>query len=159
MKVAVFRMGSEDFGIDITKVVEFMHSQKVYSLPELPEFLAGVITVRGEVLPLLDLRKRFSIESSNAGDLIIVVRYDDEKIGLIVDEIMEILSLGPDDITAPPKIFRGLKKKYLTGIGRHDGKVIILLNADHLLASEEKIMLKEPEEDLEEDAGNRAVTE
>lgn len=158
MKVAVFSIGKEDFGIDIARVVEFMHTQRVYTLPELPDFLTGVISVRGEVLPLLDLRKRFVIESSQAGELIII-RYDDEKIGVLVDEIKEILSLGPEEITAPPKIFKGLKKKYLTGLGRQGERIIILLNVDHLLSSEEKIILKESEEDLEEDAGTGTITE
>ena len=136
MKFAVFRIGKEDFAIDIGKVVEFLRTQRVYALPELPDFLSGVITVRGEVLPLLDLRKRFSIQSSQAEELIIIVRYDDEKIGLLVDEIKEILSLSPEEITAPPKIFKGLKEKYLTGLGKKNESVIILLNIDHLLSSD-----------------------
>jgi purine-binding chemotaxis protein CheW len=159
MKFAVFRIGKEDFAIDIGKVVEFLRTQRVYALPELPDFLSGVITVRGEVLPLLDLRKRFSIQSSQTEELIIIVRYDDEKIGLLVDEIKEILSLSPEEITAPPRIFKGLKEKYLTGLGKKDERVIILLNIDHLLSSEEKIMLKDSGEGMEENAGTGKITE
>jgi purine-binding chemotaxis protein CheW len=158
MKFAVFGIGKEDFGIDIGKVVEFLSTQRVYTLPALPDFLSGVITVRGEVLPLLDLRKRLDIQSSQMEELIIIVRYDDEKIGLLVDEIKEILALSPEEITAPPKIFKGLKGKYLTGLGKKDERIIILLNVDHLLSSEEKIMLKQSEEDLEEDAGTGKIT-
>jgi purine-binding chemotaxis protein CheW len=77
------------------------------------------------------------------------VRYDDEKIGLLVDEIREILSLSPEEITAPPKIFKGIKKKYLTGLGKKEESVIILLNIDHLLSSEEKILLKDSGEGME----------
>jgi purine-binding chemotaxis protein CheW len=149
MKFAVFRVGEEDFAVDIGKVVEFLQTQRVYTLPELPDFLSGVITVRGEVLPLLDLRKRFSLQSSQTEALIIIVRYDDEKIGLLVDEIREILSLSPEEITAPPKIFKGIKKKYLTGLGKKEESVIILLNIDHLLSSEEKILLKDSGEGME----------
>ena len=64
MKFAIFRIGQEDFGIEIDKVVEILNTQKVYTLPELPDFLSGVITVRGEVVPLLDLRRRFGIVGS-----------------------------------------------------------------------------------------------
>ena len=71
-----------------------------------------------------------------------------EKIGLLVDEIKEILSLNPQEITAPPAIFKGLKKKYLSGLGKKDERIIILLNIDYLLSSEEKIMLKEAESTL-----------
>ncbi len=159
MKFAVFRIGEEDFGIEINKVVEFMDTQKVYSLPELPDFLSGVITVRGEVIPLLDLRRRFDIQSSRTKELIIMVHYDNEKIGLLVDEIREILSLDPQEITAPPAIFRGLKKKYLTGLGRKNERIIILLNVDYLLSSEEKIRLKEAESAMDEDAGTGKISE
>ena len=159
MKFAVFRIEKEDFGIEIGKVVEFLGTHKVYTLPELPEFLSGVITVRGEVIPLLDLRKRFEIRSSHAEELIIVVRYDDEKIGLLVDEIKEILSLAPEEISAPPKIFKGLRRKYLAGLGKKGERVIILLNVDFLLSSEEKIILKESEVTLEEDEGTGKITE
>ena len=159
MKFAVFRIGEEDFGIEINKVVEFMDTQKVYSLPELPDFLSGVITVRGEVIPLLDLRRRFEIQPSETKELIIMVLYDDEKIGLLVDEIREILSLDPDEITPPPTIFRGLKKKYLTGLGRKNERIIILLNIDYLLSSEEKLKLKEAESAMGKDAGTGKITE
>jgi purine-binding chemotaxis protein CheW len=153
-KYTVFKIGNEDFGIEIARVVEILNKQKVYTLPELPSFLSGVITVRGEVIPLLDLRKRFSIQPTEAKELIIVVRYDTEKIGLLVDEIKEIIPIDSKEITIPPTIFKGLKKKYLTGLGKKDERIIILLNLDYLLTSEEKMMLKEAEDMLEENAEN-----
>lgn len=152
MKFAIFKIGQEDFGIEIDKVVEILNMQKVYSLPELPDFLSGVITVRGEVVPLLDLRRRFGIASAEAKELIIIVRCDVEKIGLLVDEIQEIISLNSNEIMAPPTLFKGLKKNYLSGIGKKDDRIFILLNIDYLLTSEEKIMLKETEERLEGNA-------
>jgi purine-binding chemotaxis protein CheW len=151
-KFAVFTMGLETFGIEINRVIEILHTQKVHTLPELPEFLSGVITVRGEVLPLLDLRKRFGISSALKREITIIVRYDSEKIGLIVDKVEEIVTLRSSEIIDPPTILKGLKKKYLTGIGKKDDRIIIVLNLDFLLSSEEKIMLKESEEMLEEHA-------
>jgi purine-binding chemotaxis protein CheW len=109
--------------------------------------------VRGEVVPLLDLRRRFGIAAAEAKELIIIVRYDVEKIGLLVDEIQEIISLTSNEIMAPPTLFKGLKKNYLSGIGKKDDRIFILLNIDYLLTSEEKIILKETEEILEENAG------
>jgi purine-binding chemotaxis protein CheW len=144
-KFAVFRMGDEVFGVEIARVVEILKSQKKYTLPELPEFLCGVITVRGEVIPLLDLRVRFGIRSAVKKERIMIVRYDNEKIGLVVDEVKEIITLDTADITKPPSIFKGLKKKYLTGLGKKGEMIIIILNLDDLLTSEEKIMLKESE--------------
>jgi purine-binding chemotaxis protein CheW len=152
MKFAVFKIGEEDFGIGIERIVEILNAQKVHSLPELPEFLSGIITVRGEVIPLLDLRKRFGVKSPETRELIIVVRYDHEKLGLLVDEIKEIVTLKPENISSPPAIFKGLRKNYLTGLGKKGEKIIILLNIDYLLSSEEKIMLKDSEGILKEDA-------
>jgi purine-binding chemotaxis protein CheW len=159
MKFTVFKIGEEDFAIEIGKVVEILTSQKVHTLPELPDFLSGVITVRGEVIPLLDLRRRFGVQPSETKELIIIVRCDSEKIGLLVDEIKEIISLSPEEIAAPPSLFKGLKKKYLTGLGRKEERVIIVLNIDYLLSSEEKIILKESEGIFEGDAGTSKVTE
>jgi len=144
-KFAVFRMGDEVFGIEIKKVVEILKAQKTYTLPELPDFLSGVMTVRGEVIPLLDLRRRFGITSKFKKERIIIVQYDNEKIGLVVDEIKGITSLDTEDIIHPPSIFKGLKKKYLTGLGKKGEMIIIILNLDDLLTSDEKIMLKESE--------------
>ncbi|MBE0427495.1 MAG: purine-binding chemotaxis protein CheW [Nitrospirae bacterium] len=144
VKFAVFKIGREDFGVEVKRVIEILNMQKVHSIPELPDFLSGVITVRGEVIPLLDLRRRFGIQSSEKGR-IIIVDYDGEKIGLLVNEIKEIISFSGNEITSPPMIFRGFKRKYLRGLGKKDERIIILLNIDDLLSSEEKIILKESE--------------
>jgi len=152
-KFAIFKIGDEDFGVSINRVVEILKSQKIYSLPELPDFLSGVINVRGDVVPLLDLRLRFGMHASEKKGRIIIVRSEGEKIGLMVDEIDEIISLAAEDLIAPPSIFKGLKTEYLKGLGKKEGRIIILLNLDRLLTSEEKIILKESAELIEgEDA-------
>ena len=87
-----------------------------------------------------------------------MVKQDNEKIGLLVDEIKEIISLGTGEIIAPPTIFKGLKKKYLTGLGKKDDKIILLLHIDDLLTSEEKIQLMESEEIFGEDAGTQSTS-
>lgn len=158
-KFVVFKIGEETFGVEVYKVIEILGSQRVYSIPELPDFLAGVINVRGEVIPLLDLRKRFGVKSSNDEDHIILVKYDTEKIAILVEEIKDIVSLSSKEITSPPMIFKGLKRKYLTGLGKIDDRIIILLNIDDLLTSEEKIILKESEGMFGENAGSEKTTQ
>jgi purine-binding chemotaxis protein CheW len=152
-KLAVFVIGEEYFGIEITRIVEILNTQKIHSIPEMPDFLSGVITVRGEIIPVIDLRQRLCLQSSSEKELIIVIKYDNEKIGILVDTVKEIISLTHDEIISPPAIFRGLKKKYLSGLGKKDDRIIIILNLDDLLTSEEKVMLKEAEEILGDDAG------
>lgn len=157
-KFAVFSIGDENFGVGINMVVEILKSQKIYSLPELPDFLSGVINVRGEVIPLLDLRLRFGVHTPAKKGRMITVRCEGGNIALLVDEIDEIISLNPEDITAPPSIFKGLKTEYLTGLGKKEDKIIILLNLDKLLTSEEKIILRESAELIGEKDANTGKT-
>ncbi|MBA3071749.1 MAG: chemotaxis protein CheW [Nitrospirae bacterium] len=140
-KFAVFKIGKEDFGVNISRVVEILKSQKIYFLPELPDFISGVINVRGDVIPLLDLKKRFGIHAETGKCRVIVVRYEDEKVGLLVDEIDKIVSFTHEEITTPLAMFKGLKTEYLTGLGKKEDRIIILLNIERLLTSEEKIVL------------------
>lgn len=142
-KFAVFKIADEVFGITIDRVVEIIKVQKVFTIPGLPGFLSGVMNVRGLVVPLIDLRRRFGAEPSGRKERIIIVRFDTEKIGFLVDEIREILSLAPEEMTRPPSIFKGFRTEYITGLGRKGDSLIILLNIDNLLTSEEKIILKE----------------
>jgi purine-binding chemotaxis protein CheW len=149
-KFTIFTIGDELFGMGIERVVEILKIQKIFTIPGLPEFLSGVMSVRGNIIPVIDLRRRFGLTSSGNKERIIIVRYGREKIGFLVDEIKEILSLSSEEIKTPPSIFKGFKTEYLTGLGKHAEDIIILLNIDNLLTSEEKIQLKESIELLEE---------
>ena len=142
-KFTIFKIGDEIFGIGIDRVVEILKIQKIFTIPGLPEFLSGVISVRGNIVPVMDLRRRFGIKPSGNKERIIIVRYGQEKISFLVDDIKEILSLSAEEIRTPPSIFKGFKTEYLTGLGKHDERIIILLNIDNLLTSEEKIILRE----------------
>lgn len=141
-KFTVFRIADEDFGIGIESVVEILKAQKVFSVPNLPDFLLGVINVRGVVIPILDLRRRFGTQPAPQKERIIIVRYDGKKIGLLVDEVREIISLTPEEVLSPPAIFKSFRTEYLTGLGKKKERIIILLNIDRLLTSNEKIILE-----------------
>lgn len=90
---------------------------------------------------MLDLKKRFGIHAETGKCRVIVVRYEDEKVGLLVDEIDKIVSFTHEEITTPLAMFKGLKTEYLTGLGKKEDRIIILLNIERLLTSEEKIVL------------------
>jgi purine-binding chemotaxis protein CheW len=142
-KFTVFTIADETFGLPIERVVEIIRTQKVFSVPGLPGFLSGVMSVRGTVIPLIDLRRRFGTKPSGKKERIIIVRFEQEKIGFLVDAIREILALLPDEITKPPSLFKGFKTEFLMGLGKKDDAIIILLDIDNLLTSEEKIQLRE----------------
>jgi len=141
-KVAVVFVGEEEFGVDIGKVVEILKVPRVYQMPQLPSFLSGVANIRGEVIPLVDLRKRFGITPSFAKERIVVVRSEHEKVGLLVDGVKEIITLMPEETVNPPAMFKGLKTEYMTGIGKKGDSIIIVLNLDTLLSSEERIQVE-----------------
>jgi purine-binding chemotaxis protein CheW len=149
-KFAVFNIADETFGVTIGRVVEIIKPQKIFSVPGLPAFLTGVMSVRGAVIPLIDLRKRFGKQPSGKKERIIIIRAGQEKMGFLVDGIKEIMSFSPGEIIRPPSIFKGFKTEYITGLGKKSEAIIILLDIDNLLTSEEKIMLKESMELIEE---------
>ena len=157
-KFTIFKIGDEIFGIGIDRVVEILKVQKIFTIPGLPEFLSGVMSVRGSIVPVIDLRRRFGIKPSGNKERIIIVRYGQEKISFLVDDIKEILSLTPEEIRTPPSIFKGFKTEYLTGLGKHGERIIILLNIDNLLTSEEKIILRESIGLLEEKGAGAGKT-
>ncbi|NJD57635.1 MAG: purine-binding chemotaxis protein CheW [Nitrospirae bacterium] len=149
-KFTIFNISDDVFGIDISRVLEILRVQKIFSIPGLPGFLTGVMSVRGAVIPVIDLRLRFGMKPSGKKERIILVRYGEEKIGFLVDEIREILMLEPEDIRPSPSLFKGFKTEYLTGLGKKGEQIILLLNIDNLLTSEEKIWLRESKELLED---------
>jgi purine-binding chemotaxis protein CheW len=158
MKFTVFNIGSELFGIDISRVFEILRTQKIFTIPGLPEFLSGVMSVRGAVIPVMDLRRRFGLKPSGVKERIILVRYGREKIGFLVDEVREIMVLDHDEVRPSPSIFKGFRTEYLTGLGKKDDKIILILNIDNLLTSEEKIWLQEAKGLLEEKSAGPGKT-
>lgn len=159
-KFTVFKIAEDDFGFSIERVVEILKVQKVFSIPGLPEFLSGVISVRGSIIPLMDLRTRFGVTPAGPKERIIIARFENEKIGFLVDEIKEILTLADEEVIKPPSLFKGFSTEYLTGLGKKDDRIIILLNIDNLLTSEEKIQLRATREYIEEQgAGVGKTTE
>jgi len=157
-KFTIFNISGDVFGIDISRVLEILRVQKIFSIPGLPKFLTGVMSVRGAVIPVMDLRLRFGMQPAGKKERIILVRYGEEKIGFLVDEIREILRLNPEDIIPSPSIFKGFKTEYLTGLGKKADQIILLLNIDNLLTSEEKIWLKESKELLEDNGAGTGKT-
>jgi purine-binding chemotaxis protein CheW len=148
----VFRVGEEEFGVDIFKVIEILNPVKTYFIPGMPDFLSGVINLRGAVIPLLDLRKRFGTASRPEKERIVIVRVGKQKVGLCVDSVREITSFSENEIIPSPPIFREFKPEYLAGLGKKDERVIILLNTDMILTPEEKSLLSESRQIMEPSA-------
>jgi purine-binding chemotaxis protein CheW len=147
-KYIVFALGGENFGIEISRVVEVLKAGDVIVVPDLPDYISGVMTVRGEVVPLMDMRKRFGVVPSGGKHRTLLVRAGGEKVGLLMDKVEGITDFNEGEITAPPSIFMGLKAEYLEGIGKRRDNVVILLDLDNLITSREMILLETARESV-----------
>ena len=137
-KYITFKLDKEEFGIEIQYVIEIVGLQKITQLPDMPEFIKGVINLRGLVIPILDVRKRFRLEEIPYNDrtCIIVVSIQEAQLGLIVDEVSEVLDIPESQVSEPPKTSIH-KSRYIKGIGKVGNNVKIILNIEKILSEEE----------------------
>ncbi len=134
-----FHLADEDYGIAIEFITEIIGIEKITEVPDMPAYVRGVINLRGRVIPVIDVRTRFNLPPRDYDDrtCVIVVQLDETSIGLVVDTVNEVIDIPEDQIAPPPTISQGASGRYLEGLGKQDGKVIILLNARKLLFEEE----------------------
>ncbi|MCK8818186.1 chemotaxis protein CheW [Natroniella sulfidigena] len=143
-QVIVFDIGSEKFGIKITRVHEIVRMKEITELPNSSKYMEGIINLRGDIVSVIDLRKRFNLEQieSTNDTRIIVVEFEGQDVGVVVDNVSEVLHIQNSDVDLPPKSMAGIKEDYLKGIVKVDEDIIILLNLDNLLSSKENIQLE-----------------
>jgi len=140
LQLVSFGIGNEEFGIEILKVQEIIRLMTITEVPNSPEFVEGVINLRGRVIPVIDLRIRLGlpkIEHSNS-TRIIVVEINDTTIGFIVDAVSEVLRIPQNITEAPPPIATGVDTEYITAIGKLEDRLIILLDLEKILSLTEK---------------------
>ncbi|KXS43580.1 MULTISPECIES: chemotaxis protein CheW [unclassified Candidatus Frackibacter] len=151
-QLIVFDLGGEEFGVKITKVQEIIRMKELTQLPNASEFMAGIINLRGDIISVIDLRKRFGVEQKETKKTrIIIVEMDNQDVGLIVDSVSEVLRIEPADIEDAPERIAGIKDDYLKGIGKVDDRIIILLDLDQLLTTEEKIELENASQNVNDE--------
>lgn len=133
-----FLLGNETYGIDIQFVTEIIGIQPVTEVPELPEYVRGIINLRGKIIPVMDVRLRFKKQFRQYNDrtCVVVVDIKDISIGLIVDSVVEVLSIADSEIVDPPDISRS-GNKYIKGIGKVGKEVKMLLNCEQLLTEQD----------------------
>jgi purine-binding chemotaxis protein CheW len=142
-KYLTFTLAGEDYGISILKIKEIIGMMAITSVPQTPGFVKGVINLRGKVIPVVDLRLRFAMESMayNERTCIIVVetggRGTDIVIGIVVDSVSEVLNIKSEDIEDTPTFGTALDTDYILGMAKMEGKVKILLDIDEVLGAED----------------------
>ncbi|WP_218110122.1 chemotaxis protein CheW [Oligoflexus tunisiensis] len=130
-----FRVHEEDYGIEIQYVTEIVGIQKIAAVPEMPDFIKGVINLRGQVIPVMDIRTRFRMppQEYNERTCVIVVNYDEHPIGLVVDSVNEVTSISEENVCEPPRVAYNESARYIKGIGKVGDEVRIILDVSKLL--------------------------
>ncbi len=144
-QLVAFKMGEEEFACNIKDVSEVIKMLKVTPLPRSLDFIEGVINLRGEVIPVIDLRKRFGMYTAERTkeSRIIIVEVDDRLIGLIVDAVSEVARISNDQIQEAPNHVAGGRTDLITGVGKLDQRMIIILDVEKILSTDEQIALEE----------------
>ncbi len=137
-KYLVFSLGKEMYGLEIRYITEIIGIQPITEVPEMPEYVKGIINLRGKIRPIMDARLRFkkAEREYDGRTCIIVIDIDDITIGLIVDSVAEVLTMQDADIAPPPDINRG-GHNYIKGVGKTGGNITLLLDCKKLLTDDE----------------------
>lgn len=145
LQLVSFKVGTEEFGVDILKVQEINRMLKITKVPNAPDFVEGVVNLRGRIIPVIDLRKRLSIESKvhDNKTRIVVVDILGNIVGFIVDEVNEVLRISKDIIENPPELVSQVDSDFITSVAKLEDRIIILLDLDALLKKDEKELLEE----------------
>ena len=148
-KYLTFTLAEEEYGIGILKIKEIIGMLPITSVPQTPEFVKGVINLRGKVIPVMDLRLRFGMPTMDYSErtCIIVVEIDGQAgtilVGIVVDAVSEVLNIKGDDIEKTPTFGAELNTDYILGMAKMEGGVKILLDIDQVLGSDELSLLSE----------------
>lgn len=138
-QLVIFTIGEEDFGISIEYVSIIEKMLEIFKIPNTPDYIEGLVNLRGKVHTVVNLRKRFKMPSPEFTEntKIIMANTSASIVGIIVDEVKKIIKVEENEIEAPPKALSGMKDKFLSGVVKAEDKVIMLLDIEKLLAAEE----------------------
>jgi len=147
VQLVMFTVCGEKYAIDIMKAKEIIKPVKVTPLPDVPEFIKGVINLRGMLLPVISMKERLGIATENIEELghearIILVAMEKMVVGIFVDSVEEIIRVRLKDIQAPPRIAKGIGSEYLQGICRMEDEALVMLDLNRILSSSERIMIE-----------------
>ena len=138
LQLVSFNIGEEEFGVDILKVQEINRMLEVTRVPNAPEYVDGVINLRGKVIPIIDLRRRFGLERKehDKNTRIVVVELNGKVVGFVVDAVQEVLRIHKSVTEPPPPIVAGIEAEYITAVGRLGDRLLILLDLEKVLSNE-----------------------
>lgn len=154
-QIVMFELSDEAYGVDLDIVQEVIRTSEITHVPQTPEFLDGVINLRGFVIPVVDIKKRFAMGRAEASrsSRIMIVDIEDQIIGIAVDKVLEVVDISPESIDPPSPIIRGtIRMDYLEGFIEVENRLVKLLNIGKVFSLDELNELKELEGELPQDA-------
>lgn len=139
-QLVIFELGNEQFGIEIAAVEGIVKMQEITKIPYAPSYMEGITNLRGSVLPVIDLKKRFGMEPQDqtSETRIITVNMDSIKMGMIVSAVSEVLTIEDSVIEPPPPMVSNINSEFITGIAKINSRLVILLDLARILSAEEK---------------------
>ena len=137
LKLIIFKLGREEYGMDILRVQEIKRMMSITRVPSTPSFIKGVINLRGSVLPVIDLRTRLGLLEEELQDSarIIVVLVNEATVGFIVDEVVEVTTINTGNVETANALSSGLSTEYISGIAKADNRLFIMLNPDAIVSN------------------------
>ncbi len=142
-QMVTFHLGEELYGVNIMDVKEIVRLQNVRVIPNAPYYVEGIINLRSEIIPIIDLHKRFKIQSVNRSEDIemeggfIILNIDGSKIGIIIDKVERVVTVKGEDVKDPPQMLSGIGTEYIEGVVREDTGYLIMLNTRKLFNAKE----------------------
>ena len=149
LHLVTFRVGTELFGVPIAKVQEIVRVPAIARIPQAPEFVEGVINLRGRVITVIDMHKRLNRTASceendrDKKSRILVVEVEGRLVGVIVDEVREVIKLQPEQVEAAPPMVAGLSNQYINGVGKLTDDLLVLVDIEKILTAEQVSTLNE----------------
>lgn len=143
-QLVIFELADEHYGVDIASVESIIKMQPITSLPRAPSFVEGVTNLRGAVLPVIDLRKRFNLPriEETKDTRIVVVEMEGAIVGVVVDAVSEVMRVPSDTIEPPSPLVTSIDSAFITGIAKVDKRLVILLDLGNILTSQEQVDLR-----------------
>lgn len=144
LQLVSFKIGDEEFGIDILQVQEINRMMEITAVPNAPEFVEGVVNLRGRIIPVVDFRTRIGMKKVEVDNKtrIIVVDLESQVVGFIVDEVSEVLRIPKDITEPPPPLIGGVNSEYITAVGKLEDRMLILLDLEKVFSTKEMQQLE-----------------
>ncbi len=138
MQVVVFRLGKEEYAIDILNVQEIIRLLNVTRIPRVEKHIEGVVNLRGNIVPLMNLHTKFNLQTSGSEDerRIVVCQFDEIKAGIIVDEVLEVIRLSDREIESVDNVYTSVSTEQIKGIAKVSGRLLILLDMEKIFIGE-----------------------